>query len=145
MTKMANRVLVCTVFFACASSCGEETTGRRTDSPQHAQELNLTPAERGRALFRQCALCHTVKAESPSRIGPNLFGIYGREAGRADDFVYSTALRDSTIIWDDASLNAFLESPQDFLRGNRMAFAGVANPDDRADIIAYLSTLTPQP
>ena len=101
----------------------------------------VAPEERGRKLFNECAVCHSVRAGDPHRVGPNLHGIAGAKAAAADGFAYSKSLKESSIVWDDASLNAFIESPQTLVRGNRMAYVGQREEAKRADIIAYLKSL----
>ena len=68
--------------------------------------------------------------------------VVGREAGSRDDFAYSTAMREAGVTWTEENLDQFLENPQQFIRGNRMAYAGERNADKRAAIIAYLKSLS---
>jgi cytochrome c len=100
-------------------------------------------AAAGASLFGgACASCHSTESGGASSIGPNLFGVTGSIASnRGIDFDYSDSLIDSGIIWDAGNLDAWLESPSDFVPGNKMPFPGIAGAADRADIIAYLATL----
>jgi cytochrome c len=96
-------------------------------------------AKHGQALFNSnCAICHSV---SPGRnvIGPALFNVVGRNAGTAPGFPYSPALKASGVVWTQANLDKWLTSPREFVPKNRMSFAGVHTPNDRADLIAYLA------
>jgi len=121
-----------------AAACGN-------NSPDSAQAGEASaPSAAGRAAFSQCAVCHSVKEGEPHRIGPNLFGVYGRTAGAAEGFGYSSSMRAAGVVWTDETLDAFLANPQDFIRGNRMAFAGAPDEQMRAAIIAYLKTLQPE-
>lgn len=95
----------------------------------------------GRALFRECAVCHAAQQDLPHRVGPNLWGVYGQPAGQHGDFAYSRALLNSGVVWDDAQLDAYLENPQSVIPGGRMAYRGNKNPADRRDLIAYLASL----
>lgn len=104
-----------------------------------AIELEGDPAA-GQRAYSLCLSCHAVHAEA-ERIGPHLVAIYGREAGAVEGFDYSQALAESGVIWEESSLDAFLANPHDFIPGNRMAFAGIRDPQRRADIIAYLRQL----
>ncbi len=97
-------------------------------------------ATRGAAVFRQCTVCHTPTAESRAT-GPGLLGVVGRRAASAEGFNYSPAMRGSDLTWTEENLDKYLTNPNQFIRGNRMAFAGVRNPQQRADLIAYLKTL----
>ncbi len=92
---------------------------------------------KGKVVFARCALCHDVKA-GPKKMGPSLAGIFGRTSGTMADFTYSPAMQKAKIRWDAKSIDAFLTKPSGLVPGNRMAFAGVPNAVDRANLIAYL-------
>lgn len=94
-------------------------------------------AVRGKQLFNRCGACHSV--EGQNKAGPALNGVFGRNAGRAEGFRYSTAIVGSNVIWTDDTLDSYLSGPAKMLKGTRMT-TSVAKPDDRADIIAYLKT-----
>ncbi|MGB6321052.1 MAG: cytochrome c family protein [Xanthobacteraceae bacterium] len=107
-----------------------------------ALALTLTPtaagaadAAHGKIVFQTCAACHS---EKPDAIGPSLHGVYGRKAGSLADFRYSTAMLHANIVWDDGNLRAYLADPQAKVRGNRMPFGGLSDPQDIADVIAFL-------
>lgn len=105
----------------------------------HAQDAAL--AAKGKALFRQCAACHTASEGAKAMIGPNLWGVYGRPSATFAGFNYSAAMKRADLVWDDETLDAYLKQPQAKVPQNRMAFAGFRNPADRAAVIAYLKTL----
>jgi cytochrome c len=94
---------------------------------------------RGEARFQECAACHKLDSGS-NGIGPSLHGVFERKAGALADFRYSPALKRSGIVWSPQTLEAYLADPQAVVPGNRMPYAGMANPADRADLIAYLAT-----
>lgn len=99
--------------------------------------------EAGQKQFRRCASCHMVGPDAKDRVGPSLNNIVGAAVAGSADFRYSDAFRDvgeEGQIWDVASLDAFLTSPRDYIRGNRMSFSGLRDAQDRADIIAYLQS-----
>lgn len=98
-------------------------------------------AANGQQVFARCAICHSNAKGAPARIGPNLFGISGRKAATQPDFSYSAALKASGIIWTDANLDKWTAGPAAMVPGNRMAFAGISNAGQRADLVAYLDTL----
>ena len=75
---------------------------------------------------------------APHRVGPNLHAVFGREIGTAEGFTYSQAVQDANFVWDADHLDHWLQNPQTFLPGNRMAFAGVRDETQRRDLIAYL-------
>jgi cytochrome c2 len=92
---------------------------------------------RGEARFQECAACHRLEAGS-NGVGPSLHSVFERKAGELSDFRYSPALKRSGIVWSPQSLEAYLTDPQALVPGNRMPYAGMADPRDRADLIAYL-------
>ncbi len=96
-------------------------------------------ADRGQTVFARCRSCHTV-AEGRNGVGPSLFGVVGRQAGAVSDFRYSPANRQSDVIWSAETLDAYLENPRQYMPGTYMSFAGLRQPQDRADVIAYLET-----
>jgi|1186.fasta_scaffold342670_1 cytochrome c len=105
-----------------------------TANPGYAQD-----AEHGKAIFKACAACHAT--DHDNRIGPGLEGIIGRTAGTVPGFNYSDAIKNSGIVWEAKILDAYLESPQKVVPGNRMPYAGLKESRDRADLVAYLATL----
>ena len=96
-------------------------------------------AEHGKTIFKACAACHAT--DHANRIGPALGGIIGRKAGTVPGFPYSDAMKKSDLLWDAKNLDAYVESPQQVVPGNRMPYAGLKNPTDRMDLVAYLATL----
>jgi cytochrome c len=97
--------------------------------------------ERGLQAFAACAACH---APDNNGIGPRLAGVVGRTSGTVDGFRYSRAMKNAKIVWDAATLDAYLAEPQKVIPGNLMPFSGIADPGQRADVIAYLGSLKPQ-
>ena len=94
--------------------------------------------KRGQLLFLVCKGCHDLEAGVPHKVGPNLHGVVGRRAGTAEGFRYSEALAQSGIVWTPETLDGFLRQPGAMVRGNGMAFAGIANDADRASLIAWM-------
>jgi cytochrome c len=108
-------------------------------TPQAAQSAD--PAA-GQAAFAKCRICHTVEAGGRSMVGPNLHGVFGRKAGTSDNFAYSEAMKNSGIVWDDDNLAKYLRSPREFIPGNKMAFPGIKDDAQIADLLAYLHQAT---
>lgn len=136
----------CFVFAALLllAACGAEPSSTHAPAGPALPEAG-TPEHEGRLSFGQCAVCHAYREDQPHRIGPNLYQVYGAEAATAEGFAYSNALRRSGVVWTDEALDAFMQDPQDYVRGNRMAYLGEDDPTVRANIIAYLKWLkTPQ-
>ncbi|EKD61183.1 MAG: hypothetical protein ACD_54C00362G0006 [uncultured bacterium] len=100
----------------------------------------------GKTVFKKCAACHKVGEGAKNSTGPVLNGIVGRAAGTIEGFKYSTPLMDMAaagLVWDEATIQAFIENPKGFMKGTRMTFAGLKKPEDRAAVIAYLATFAP--
>lgn len=102
-------------------------------------------ADSGKAVFAgRCAACHYVEKVRGDALGANLDGFFGRKAASEETYknLYSGALKNSGLTWDEATLDKWLTSPAGLVPGTRMAgFPGIANEAQRADLIAYLSTL----
>jgi cytochrome c len=93
----------------------------------------------GKLAYDRCIGCHSPKRD---RTGPRHCGLVGRVAGSVSGFDYSTAMRDSAVVWDRITLDQFLESPLSFMPGTRMGFAGIKNAAERSNLIAYLEELS---
>jgi len=106
-----------------------------------AHAAHAASANNGKVVFGRCAMCHTVVKNGPNSIGPNLFGIIGRKAGSRPGFTYSTAMTASGITWTPGKLDGYITHPAQVGPGTRMAFAGISDATQRADLIAYLQTL----
>ena len=92
----------------------------------------------GEKVFKKCKACHVVDKEK-HKTGPHLVNVIGRTAGTAEGYKkYSKAMKNSGIVWDDETLDGYLEKPKKYLKGTRMAFAGLKKEKDRANVIAYL-------
>ena len=98
-------------------------------------------ATKGKTVFQRCAICHGVEKNGGNGLGPNLFGVVGRKAGTVAGFSYSAAMKASGITWTADKLTAYVAHPAQVVPGNRMAFAGVTDPSQQADVVAYLATL----
>lgn len=99
-------------------------------------------AARGEELYAQCADCHKLQVNS---VGPMHCGLIGRAAGSVPDFNYSEAMKSSELVWDAKTLDEFLTSPISYVVGTNMGFVGLANPADRADVVAYLQRVASDP
>lgn len=106
-----------------------------------APALAAGDAAEGARVFRKCATCHAVGENARNKVGPHLNDLAGRAAGTVEGYRYSPALKGSGVVWTAESLDRYLASPRDFIKGNRMAFAGLKKQAERDDVIAYLATL----
>ena len=94
---------------------------------------------KGEKVFKRCKACHYADKEK-NKTGPYLVDVIGRKAGSIDGYKYSKAMRESQLVWDDATLTAYLKAPKKFLKGTKMAFAGLKKEADIKNVIAYLKT-----
>jgi len=111
---------------------------------------NAADLDNGRRVFARCRSCHTITEGGPNMTGPNLYGVFGQQAGGKPDYNYSAAVRQAGFIWDAEHLDHWLENPRTFLKGTKMSFAGISDSEDRRDVIAFLKVETgytppPQP
>ncbi|HEY1073164.1 cytochrome c family protein [Brevundimonas sp.] len=142
------------------AACGDNTAPGADATPKAPPPPALTEAEKvavlatlpapynagdlenGRRAFARCRSCHTITPGGPNMAGPNLYGVFGRQAGALDKYGYSHALRTADFVWDADKLDHWLENPKTFLPGNKMTFAGLRDATDRRDVIAFLKVET---
>ena len=136
---------------ACGGSAeeppGEQIVVREPGQPVEGRapaseggEVDLVAA--GEAAFGVCSGCHVAEEGEPSMAGPNLHGVFGRQAGALDDFAYSDALASSDITWDNETLDRFLANPTGYAEGTTMVAGGVSDGETRAAVVAYLRSLS---
>ncbi|MFZ5790090.1 MAG: c-type cytochrome [Pseudomonadota bacterium] len=104
-----------------------------------ALDLSAGDPARGEEIYHRCQGCHSI---DQNRVGPRHRGLFGRKAGSLPDFAYSAAMKNSGIVWDERTLDRFLANPRAVVPGTRMTYAGVKDPQERADLIAYLKRAT---
>lgn len=147
---------------ACSEDPAAPDAGQAIDTPSTAEAIsepaedttpavefaslpepyNLADFDQGRKTYRLCQSCHTLQEGGPNLVGPNLYGIFGKEIGTTEGFAYSPALQDADFTWTPEELDDWLENPRTCLPGNRMSFAGVRKAEDRAAVIAYIMSQT---
>jgi cytochrome c len=100
---------------------------------------NPPAADDGQLAFNNaCRTCHTLR-EGDNRLGPNLYKVVGRKAGSLPGYTYSSAMQGADMVWDKATLDRFIANPDQALPGHNMKpYGGIASPEERARIIAYL-------
>jgi cytochrome c len=97
-------------------------------------------AEAGKSVFNKCRACHDIGEGAKNKVGPHLNNIFGRKAGSVEGFNYSDAMKNSGIVWDEASIDAYVADPKGKIPGNKMVFVGVKDEADRKNLIAFLKS-----
>jgi cytochrome c len=125
--------------------------GEKAAAPAAAEALPLpvllaqASPEEGASEAKKCAACHSEEKGGPSKIGPPLWGVVGRDIAAVEGFAYSDALRSKEGQWTFENLDQFIHGPKDWAPGTKMAFAGIKSPEDRADLLVFLRTLADAP
>ena len=104
-----------------------------------------TSAEEGEKIFKKCAACHSISKGGGNKIGPALWGVIGRKAGAVADYKYSKALTSHGKNWTFDEMNGFLIKPKEWIKGTKMAFAGLKKPEERAAVILYMNENSDSP
>jgi cytochrome c len=109
--------------------------------------LAAANADKGKETAKKCAACHTFAKGEPNKIGPNLYGIVGNKKGHAADFAYSPGMLNfaGDKTWSYGELYQFINHPQKHVPGTKMGFAGLDKPEDIANVISFLRTLSDSP
>jgi cytochrome c len=107
--------------------------------------LAAAKAEDGEKKAKACTACHTFDKGGANRVGPNLWDIVGKKKGGTSGFAYSKGMAEKAGEWSYEDLNVFLANPRGFVAGTKMTFAGLAKPQDRADVIAYMRARADSP
>ena len=142
-TKQAGYTLPVEVASASTSGAAPKPAG--FDFAQVAALLPAATVDAGAGVFKKCSTCHTVNQGGKNGQGPNLWNIVDRDLGKVEGFKYSKALVDKGGKWDYESLALFLHKPKQWLKGTKMAFAGLRKPKDIANVLAYLRSLSDNP
>jgi len=127
------------------TACGKAESSEPTETPEVVTEVKveLTPVQqRGAKIYKRCRACHTLDEGGKHKVGPNLWGIYGAKTAAKEGYAYSKAMRAADIIWDEESLDAYLERPAKFMPGNKMVFIGLKKQEDRDAVQAYMKLKT---
>jgi cytochrome c len=113
--------------------------------PDFGAVLPSADVAAGKDVASRCEQCHDLSRGGPNKIGPNLWGIVGRQRATQSGFDYSSAMMASHATWDYAALFRYLKSPQSMVPGTKMSFAGLRSAQDRINLLAYLRTLSDSP
>ena len=110
-----------------------------------SQFLAMGDLNHGEKVFKKCSACHMIASDGKNMIGPNLWSIIGRQAASASDYKYSKAMTAYAKKWDFEEMNSYLIKPQAYIKGTKMAFAGLRKEKDRASVILYLNSKSDNP
>ncbi len=122
-----------------ASNTNNETNSENSESGNIMALLASTSAAEGAKIFKKCAACHSIAQSGGNKIGPALWGVLGRQAGSVSDYKYSKAMAAYKKVWSFDEMNGFLIKPKEWIKGTKMAFAGLKNEKDRAAVILYMN------
>lgn len=127
------------VLAACGGSNESDSPSADTESAASTETASAQPEKSaGETSFAKCAACHKVEKDAPNGVGPNLHGIVGKAVASVDGFNYSPAMKAKGGVWDEATLDAYLENPRKAVPGTKMAFAGINNAEERKALIDWL-------
>ncbi len=109
------------------------------------QLLAMGDLAHGEKVFKKCSACHMIVSDGKNMIGPNLWNVIGRKAGSIGDYKYSKAMIAYGKEWTFEEMNSYLIKPQAYIKGTKMAFAGLRKEKDRASVILYMNSKSSSP
>ena len=109
------------------------------------QLLAMGDLAHGQKVFKKCSACHMIASDGKNMIGPNLWSVIGRKAGSIGDYKYSKAMVAYGKVWSFEEMNSYLIKPQAYIKGTKMAFAGLRKEKDRASVILYMNSKSSNP
>ncbi len=119
------------------------SVSNKSSGPEDISEAVLSAdIELGKKKVKPCLACHSFDKGGKNGVGPNLWGVFGREKASLENFSYSKSMRKFGGVWDVEELNKFLYKPKSYISGTKMAYAGIKNTKDRAAVVAYLKSLS---
>ena len=122
-----------------------EVKAKAEEKVDIAQLLAMGDLTHGEKVFKKCSACHMIASDGKNMIGPNLWGVIGRLAGSIDDYKYSKAMIAYGKEWTYEEMNSYLIKPQAYIKGTKMAFAGLRKEKDRASVILYMNSKSSSP
>jgi cytochrome c len=128
-----------------ASSAGTTTKIKEIVQLDIKEIMAMGDETHGKKVFKKCSACHIVAKGGKNLIGPALYGVVGRSVASIEDYAYSKALKAHEKNWSFEELNAFLLKPKSYIKGTKMAYAGLRKDKDRASVILYLNSQSDSP
>tara|TARA_B100001123_G_C14898159_1_gene862666 strand:+ start:77 stop:607 length:531 start_codon:yes stop_codon:yes gene_type:complete len=135
---------VTNVTTASSTSAGESSS-EDSESSDIMALFASTSATDGAKVFKKCAACHSISQGGGNKIGPALWGVLGRQVGSVPDYKYSKAMASHAKVWSFSEMNGFLLKPKEWIKGTKMAFAGLKSAKDRAAVILYMNENSSNP
>ncbi len=123
-----------------SASSSTDTTEKKAEVVDIKALLAMGDIAHGEKVFKKCSACHMIAADGKNMIGPNLWGVIGRTAGSVSDYKYSKAMVAYAKEWSFEEMNSYLIKPQAYIKGTKMAFAGLRKEKDRASVILYMNS-----
>ena len=123
----------------------KEDTAKVEDKVDISALMALGDITHGEKVFKKCSACHSIEAGGSNKIGPALYNVVGRKIAAVEDYKYSKALVEYNKNWSFEELNGFLIKPQKWIKGTKMAYAGLRKEKDRASVILYLNKYSDNP
>ncbi len=137
--KDAERTFAYSIAVEGAPAADAAATDTAAAEPAYTEVAATADPAAGEKTFGKCKSCHNV--EGKNMTGPHLNGVVGRARGSVEGFVYSDAMASKHDPWTPDEIYTFIKAPKDYVPGTKMGFAGLASPQDRANVVAYLSTM----
>ena len=128
-----------------ASTVANNQTSSDNQSVDISALLALGNIDHGQKVFKKCSACHSIKKDGKNKIGPALYNVFGRNMAGLEDYKYSKALVSFGKIWGFQEMNSFLIKPTAYIKGTKMAFAGLKKDKDRASVILYMNQNSDNP
>jgi Cytochrome c2 len=122
-----------------------KTEAKAIEKIDIAQLLAMGDVGHGQKVFKKCSACHMIASDGKNMIGPNLWEVIGRKAGSVEDYKYSKAMVAYGKSWTFEEMNLYLIKPQAYIKGTKMAFAGLRKEKDRASVILYMNSKSNNP
>ena len=123
-----------------SASSSTDTTEKKAEVVDIKALLAMGDIAHGEKVFKKCSACHMIAADGKNMIGPNLWSVIGRTAGSVSDYKYSKAMVAYAKEWSFEEMNSYLIKPQAYIKGTKMAFAGLRKEKDRASVILYMNS-----
>lgn len=106
-----------------------------------AGSVQAADLKKGKKVFNRCKACHSLEA-GKKKVGPSLHGVFGRTSGTVEGYKYSKAMMEAGIVWNENTIAEYLKAPKTYIKGNKMAFAGIKKDADMENLMAYLKENT---